>query len=168
MKLEEEGQIASIELPDGWIEEAEEPSMFSGGRHSRTFSSPNNSEVRFTFFYRGYPVSEADAEKFSEALGKPPHMVLSAEFHSLSEILGNLSDQDVFKPLISKTDVLNGKTVLVVEGEWLLADQYCQQIFINADGSGTVVQEIFFQAPKLEYARHMKMMKQIFSAINWK
>jgi hypothetical protein len=165
--ITDRGQIKSMTLPSGW----EEGPSTSGGIGTRSFREVHPSEfpdAKLCFYYRGLPASEKAGENFKAILDKPAHILTGAEISSIGEILRGKDDKATFSPLMIKTEDVNGKRVLTVNGRLNERQDDLKEILVNADGTGRVVQEIYFQAPKELYTRYMKDAQNAMNTIEWK
>lgn len=166
-ELVDHGQIDRMTLPHGW-EASRSQDGVVGSSTYKDFCPPDNKEVKMAFFFRGRPVSEYAATTFHTLLAKAPHILTPSEIKSVGEILRDRQDPADFSMLSAHTESLNGKMALVVEGRYKQIQQDTYAVMIDADGTGKFVQEIYFQAPKDEYARRLKDARQSIKSIHWK
>jgi len=169
MNIINHGQIENIAIPAGWVEGPVTEFQGIGTRSLREFHPPEAPNAQLCLFYRGLPVSADSGELFREILSEPDHQLSSDEVYSLGEILRERADPNVFD-LVSppRTSTVGGKRVLLIEGVYKATDQYLQEMFINADGSGRVVQEIYFIAPQDDYCVHAAAAQEACNSIRWK
>lgn len=161
------GQVDTLKIPPGWKEgKAAKPA--GGASLLREFHPADNQEVKLCFFYRGTRISDTTGKKFHKVIEHPPHILSSSEVESLREILREKANPAVFKAAAAKTEDIDGKRVLIVEGRYSKTDTETRTIFVDSDGSGTAVQEIFYQAPKADYARHLQVASNALKSIRWK
>jgi len=161
------GQIQSMKLPEGWIEG--EPRSNVVGRSSlREFHPPDKPEVMICLYYRGLPVGAKAGDCFRTLLSEPAHLLKGAEMKSLEEILGEKADKNSFSVIMPRTENLKGRRVLVVEGQYKVLQTSTYALYINADGAGRIVQEIFFWAPTGSYERYLRDVRQTFQSVSWK
>jgi hypothetical protein len=161
------GQIEKMTLPQGW----EEGKPTSGGIGTRSFREVHPAEfpdAKLCFYYRGLPASDDAGKAFKNVLDQPAHILSKAEIDSLGEILRGKNDPETFNPLMIKTEDLNGKRVLTVNGRLTEKQADLKEILVDADGTGKAVQEIYFQAPKELYMRYMKAAQEAMQTIEWK
>jgi hypothetical protein len=165
--IENHGQIKKITLPAGWVEGPATKGGI-GTRSFREWHPVSDPDAKLCFYYRGLPTSAAAGKKFREVLDKPPHILTKAEITSLGETMRGKEDQSIFSPIMIKTEELNGKLVLTVNGRVTDRQADVKSIYVDADGTGKVVQEIYFQAPKELYLRYMKAAREAMESIEWK
>ncbi|HEY9868983.1 MAG TPA: hypothetical protein V6D08_07440 [Candidatus Obscuribacterales bacterium] len=165
--LQDHGQIQRMSIPAGW---QEGPSSINGAgtSHFREFHPREDPQVKLCFYYRGLRTSREAAKNFRDVLDKPPHVLSSAELASLKETLRDRGNPRDFKVLTAQTEDINGKRVLVVEGTYTGIQQDARAILVDSDGTGSAVQEIYFQAPKGDYLRYLKTAKDSMKSIRWK
>src|SRR5262249_11993740 len=111
------GQIRSMVLPVGWIEERREEGDI-GAQSVWSFQPENSPDVRICFFYRGWHVSREAGQLFHDILQLRPHWLTSSQIASLAEIIRDKKDEDAFQALLFQTNDFNGKNVLLVEGRY--------------------------------------------------
>lgn len=166
-EVTDRGQISRMRLPQGWLPNQKQEGVVGNSSYI-DYCSPASKEIKLSFFYRGRPVSAASAETFHELLNKPAHTLTPAEIKSIGEIMRDRKNPADFQMLSARTEVLNGKKVLVVEGRYNEIQQDTYAVFVDADGKGKAVQEIYFQAPKADYMKHSKEAKDSIKTIEWK
>jgi hypothetical protein len=165
--LTDHGQIAKMSLPPGW----EEGPATSGGIGTRSFREVHpeaDADAKLCFYYRGLPASDEAGKNFKQILDKQPHILTKNEIVSITEILRGKDDPKTFTPVMIRTEDINGKRVLTVNGRLNEKQADLKSILIDAEGTGTVVQEIYFQAPKELYLRYMKAARDAMNSIQWK
>jgi len=168
-EISNQGQISKMDLPCGWVErDKSDVTSNIGARSVREFTPPDAPDVKLSFFYRGLPCSETTGDAFKGILSKPPHHVTPTELKTLTEILRERGDNSAFSILAARTEDLNGKRVLIVEGRYRQTQQDLHEVIIDTDGTGRTVQEVFFQAPKDKFPRHLSEAKAALRSIAWK
>lgn len=161
------GQVARMTLPDRWQQRRKDV----GGRGSpfmMCYHVAENPDVAIVFYYRGRRVSTTDGQNFRNLLIKPPHVLTAAELKSAREILRRTGGVGRFRMWVGKTEDLNGKRLLVVEGRFESVQEDAYILYLDAGGNGSIVQEIYFQAPKESYLRYLSVAKRAFKSIQWK
>jgi hypothetical protein len=161
------GQIARMEMPSGW----QPGPNYDTRQHSATyreFHPQGDPGCQLGFYYRGRRTSEYAGDKFHETLQKPSHILGDAELATLKEVIRDKANPADFELKSAHTEDINGKRVLVLEGRYTGNQQDSKHIFIDADGTGTAVQEIFFQAPKDKYQRYAKAADDAMHSTRWK
>jgi len=161
------GQIDLMVLPPSWVEGKRRDNVVVNSS-LRQFHPPNSPGTAISLFYRGRPVTAKTAQKFLETLKKPAHELTGDEIKDLSVILRNKSAPGDFEVRRASTNDLNGRRVLWVEGRYREIQEDTCAIYLDTDGSGRCVQEIFFQAPPDQYARHVREVMAAFRSIRWK
>jgi hypothetical protein len=162
------GPVRSMRLPSGW----------SWGDRRNSGSQLNsyqelylreNPEVTIWFFYRGNRISEGATKAFQRILQAPDHLLTKTEIGSISEILKDQSDSKCFDLLIAKTADVSGCRILIIEGRYKETQLDRYHIYLDADSRdrGGVIQEIFYQAPKADYFRHLAEARAAFNSIQW-
>ncbi|MBI4533647.1 MAG: hypothetical protein HY711_06835 [Candidatus Melainabacteria bacterium] len=165
--VENMGQVAVMSMPPGW-QEGQTLANVRGNSIYKEFCSPEDPAVRISFFYRGVPVSHTAADAFHAILEQPAHRLTSEEMKSLAQVLRGKDSTEEFLFSSARTEDLNGKLVLVLEGRYKENQIDMQEILIDADSTGAVVQEIEFQAPKDKFIKYLMKARDSFKSIIWK
>jgi hypothetical protein len=162
--LKKQGQIKSMELPHGWIEIPVEKHIASD--FLKEYRAPENEEVKLSFYYRGKRIAPGGAADFLTVLALPDHELSEEEFISVDLVVRNASDPEFFVLSSSRTEMINGKRVLIVEGIWNtgIVDM---AMFIDSDKTGSAVQEVHYQAPEKDFGRYVEQVEDSFKTIVW-
>jgi hypothetical protein len=159
------GQIQAMPVPKGWERRPEV--QLPAGAGLTEYHPPGHDNIRLNSFYRGSKVSEHAAQAFKECLSKPAHQLQDGEIKYLHEVLRDKA-QD-FNIFFASTEDLNGKRVLRVEGSYKDdAHTSSQTVYVDADGSGSVVQEISYTASGKDYSAHLVEAQKAMKGIVWK
>jgi hypothetical protein len=161
------GQVHEMKIPSGWME-GQSVKPVGGSSLFREFHPSEDPEVKLCFFYRGRRVSDQSAKAFHSALEQPAHTLKANELESLREVLREKGNPQQFNITAARTEDLNGKRVLVVEGKYLNTELESRALFVDSDGSGSAVQEIYYQAPRAQYAQNLQAAIDAMKSIRWK
>jgi hypothetical protein len=160
------GQIKLMSLPDNWIEDRR-----IAGIRANSFLTwyhpPDNPDVTIGFFFRGKRAGRLTSRNFRELLSLPPHTLTAAELQTLSEVLDDSADPNEFTMQSGTTEWLNRRHVLVVQGIYIRAQQCSRTIYINADGTGSAIQEIYYAAPVEQFPVYLRESLEAFNSIRW-
>ncbi len=160
------GEIATFSLPQGWREGARQEAI--GGRTLHQFQAGSDCHVRFCIYIRTLPVSYPAAVDFQKILYGQFRDLLSEDIARLGEVLEGMSNQAAFEFNAASTNYLNDRRVLQVEGRWLKADEDTLAVFVDVDGTGRYVQQIYFTAPAGALESHLSLANSMFTSIKWK
>ena len=161
------GQVEKMTMPSGW----EAGPDYSKRQHAASyqeFHPPGQPECQLGFYYRGRRTSETAGELFKDVLAKPAHELSGAEYASLQEVVRDKAKAEDFTVKTAHTEEINGKKVLVVEGRYNGNQNDAKHMFIDSDGTGTAVQEVFFQASKEKFAKYGNAADQAMRSVVWK
>jgi hypothetical protein len=161
------GQVKQLTIPAGWVEGPQKKSS-GGSGHFREFHPPDSPEVKLCFYYRGRRLSVRDGAAFNAVLAAQPHVLSSDEAKSIARVLRDRSSAEDFQRRILKTEILNGRSLLVIEGTFPGIEQEQYGMCIDADGSGEAVQEIFYQAPVIQYRQYYRQAMTAIHSIVWR
>jgi len=164
--IKRQGQVKSMRLPHGWTTCPAERS--TGEDFLREFHPGERDDVRLSFYYRGHRIARGGASDFLAVLGQPEHELSAAEAQSVDLVIRDASEKAWFRIDSIRTDRLNGKRALVVEGVWRKSGLGDLGIFIDADGTGSAVQEIHFLAPIDVYSSYLAVAQGALRSIVWK
>src|SRR4030095_14258449 len=165
-ELRHQGQVKRMTLPGGWQEreiDLDDHDLAS----LREFNPPGVPQVRLCFYYRGIPIDAESASRFRDLLEKPAHDLEPGELEAVDLVLGNLAYADVFVIETKSTSELNGKRVLMITGRWLESKMRTWAMFIDADGTGSAVQEIHFIAPPEVYDSSLNEVQGALNSVEW-
>lgn len=160
------GAVASLELPELWLEAAHEPDV--GGRQLRRFHVSYLPDVRFCSYNRTVPLSNPGAETFQRTIYSPFHQVELDELFALEEIVEGIADDLAFEVVDAVTGYLNGFRCLRVRGIWLSVNHVSDTVFIDVKGDGSQVQQLYFAAPEQFFSDHREQGEAIFKSIKWR
>jgi hypothetical protein len=158
--------IKQMLIPPGWIEEKEERGPFDL-RSRRMFHAPNAERVGVCSYARGKPVNQSAANSFKDVLSKPVHELTASEVSSIALILREASLPGEFDLSSIKTELWNGKIVLVVEGRWVEAQWDTYWLIADIQGTGEFIQEIYYIAPAADYSRFCDVALQSLASLEW-
>lgn len=160
------GQVKAMSLPEYW-QEVEVKHHERDRWDMRELQPGGHEEVRLSFFNRGRPVSLASAQSFRRLLEAPAHVLSDEEWWSVQEVLRDAVLPGIFERGKAETIDMNGKMVLVVRGAWTELNKESWAVFVDADGSGKSIQEIYYIAPPDLYTEHWGDVKAAFKSIEW-
>lgn len=160
------GQIKEMVIPEAWQASSDRP--LGGTSMYAEFHPPDKAQVKLGFYYRGRRISKAAGATFRRILQYPDHVLSVQEFNVLEAVLQDKIDPADFVTLIAKTEWFNGKRVLVIEGRYQEIQEEHRSIIVDADGTGTVVQEIFYQAPREMYLQYYRCATLAMKSIIWR
>ncbi len=162
------GQIASMTMPFDFEKGDQSGGTFANNSF-REYHQVASPEVKFYFEYRGGRISGDSANQFHKTLAETAHDLTSIEIENLQGVLGaKRTNKDDFQLNLARTEDLNGKLVLVLEGRFLHHDLSVRTLFVDSDGTGSAVQEISFQSPTADFADKTAMCSKVFNSIKWK
>lgn len=124
-------------------------------------------EAKLSFYYRGRRCDEESGRQFVKALKAPPHVLTEEEYNALQEIA---RIDRFFTKRSARTESINGRHVLVVEGTQDLGKPEqveIKTVYIDSDGTGTSVQEVYFLAKPNKYKEHLAEVNKAINAIIW-
>jgi hypothetical protein len=167
--LKDHGQIDEMSLPDSWFEGEPEPYTTLGTRSYRWVHPPDVHDVRINFFYRGLSIAPESAEAFRNLLQRPAQSSLTwQDLAPIAEILRDMANPEDFALANASTERVNGKMVLVVRGKYRVIEHDTFEIFVDADGTGRYIQEIFFKGPSDSFHRFFSTAQKSLRSIRWK
>lgn len=166
MKIGEHGRIMSMSIPEGW-QEIGQTQDWQEFRSIRKFQPVDDAKTMLCVYYRGRRNTTISGRMFANVLRSPCHNLTADEISSLTEVLENLADSESFRMDSCFTVDLNGMTILRVEGLWIKSNQYTCEIFVCADLSGEVVQEIYFTSDEFKFDNFIEEFESSLRSIEW-
>ena len=107
------------------------------------------------------------AATFKNLLAEPDHHLTQAETERLEELLGDAADPERFSVLDARTEILNGRRALIVEGRWINSQTDMIRVYLDIRGDGRFAQEVIFSAPIKEYESHIQAVRACLRSIIW-
>ncbi len=163
----DEGQIKFMSIPPGFVQQLMEPSEWHQSRYVKNFHRTDNPHVRLVFYFRGNPLSEDEGGNFFRLLDTPSHNLSPEEIESLELMLYEDTEPEDFDLAVARTEELNGRDVLRFEGTWKGSNLYDVGIFILANPTTHVVQELHFLAPVKEYEDFKHYFDEALTTVLW-
>lgn len=161
-----QGQAKQLTLPPGWREI--KPFNNRTTDYSREFAPSERDDVKIVFFYRGQRVHRGAGEQFLKVLSLPDHELSQDERASVEWIIRNASEPDWFEIKSLRTEHVNRRSALVMEGVWLKDRLANLGLFFDADKTGTAIQEIHYIAPESAYYEFLPVVVNAIRTIVWK
>lgn len=161
------GRIRRLPLPDGWKKTREVVGQF-GNSYLYHFGRADTPDMQLSVFYRGMLVSSLSGKEFVRILKKEPHELSSEAVLTISEVLGNCAQPDIYDLDRATTINLADKKVIAVEGRFPEIPLENRTIFINGGNDGCTVMEIIFSAPKEAFAKYSPALDRCLQAIEWR
>lgn len=161
------GPVSNLVLPANWIEQKVLKKSGHDTKTLRKFHSLNNNQIQFCAYYRGLPVAEQSAVNFSRCLAKQPGALDNETLLELQEVLGPLAITEEFTLERASVKEINGKKVLAVEGHWPNLKLKSRNIFIDANGDGSIVYELYYAAPEEDFDGNAELAALALSSIIW-
>jgi hypothetical protein len=163
--VQDQGVIKNMSIPEGWVEGASE--SFSDTSELRFFHPPDNLDAKLCFFYRGLPIETESGQRFVQVLSAAPHKLTPEEIESLYYTLGESGNNLAFELSAAHTEDFNGKRVLIVQGNWHKSNLHSYDMFIDVDGTGRVIQEVYYLASHAIFDQFFADVKICFSTLIW-
>jgi hypothetical protein len=162
------GPVARLRLPPDWEEKPHTPSPPYGPK-SRTFHPPGVQQATIVLHSSGR-ANDKDARRawLHVVRHGRPRPLRSAEQKELQEVPIYGFSEKGFQRRAARTENINGRRVLVVEGHW--ADHGLDMYIVVADDSrdGSHTHEIYFAAPHRMYALYLDAWLASLRTIRWK
>jgi hypothetical protein len=162
------GRISNMKEPAGWV--PGKPVLRLGYIEYH----PSSDELTKLYtFDRGRRLDPDDAKALATALySYGPHTLKAEELAGLQKhgILRDKGPDSQFVPLMAKTEDINGRRVLVLEGSFKAENLHVRTTYIDADvkRDGSVIQELTYQAPEPVYYNHLPEARKAIQSIVWK
>ena len=163
MEIRDHGQIGSMSLPTGWIEQSVEK---ISTQSVRRFHPPDDLSVAVYLYYRGRPLHEESAKNLASILAEAPHDLLDSEWWDIQEVVRDAAFPDVFNLNVARTTDWNGRRVLFVGGRWPISEEESFTIYVSADKACTHIQEIIYLSPQSKLP-HWPIVERSLLTIRW-
>lgn len=164
--LANEGDIAKMMWPAQWVPEPEK-NAYEALNHSTAFN-PAAAGARDARLVVNLSKPNANPEleaAVRSICSKPAHELTQDEVKSIKQLLGPLGDPEVFN-LKARTETLNGRTVLAVDGNFKTADRKLTgYLFTTANNE---MQSVFFSAPAKTFDEYKPAAEGAIRSIKWR
>jgi hypothetical protein len=167
IEVKDHGQIASLSIPQRWIEKPMEKGEFEL-QTIRTFHPRENPAVRLSLYYRGCAVRSRSATNFANILSLPEHELDEEERWLIQEVLRDAALPDAFQLALARTADCNGRRNLVVTGSWPRSQESSFTMYIHPPDDPSQIQEIVFVAPENQYRAFWGAVERSLLTIRWK
>ncbi len=160
------GPIEAMKLPQGWLSDNKGQDPESTATEI-TIHPTTSQQVSFTFFYRGYSISQETGRHFAALLADNAHELNEEENEKIAQALDSLALKSAFAAEKFVTRNLNGKMVLEVTGVWKANQDHYLGIMIDSTGSGRDIYEVFLSGPQAEFEKFLPVFKASLDSIVW-
>jgi len=159
------GQIKQITIPEGWQQVNLDQHLPAGSKIPFVeFCPAYQPNAKLRVKSERAPISEWSARKFAQLRQAPPHQLSENEFNSVSEI-AHLAANNLFcKPRKIETVDVNGKTILVFEGEFFHEGVVGLFLFM---GHLSYIEELSFLAAEPEFSILLPSVRDCIGSIHW-
>jgi hypothetical protein len=162
------GPVARMRLPPNWEEKPHAPSSPYGPK-TRAFHPPGVQQANIVLHSSGRPNNKAAQHAWTRVVQRGrPRSLSAAEREELNAVPIYAVSEAGFKRKAVRTENINGRRVLVVEGHW--SEQGLDMYILVADDSrdGAHTHEIYFAAPHRLYPLHLDAWLATVRTIRWK
>jgi len=132
------GCIKRLSLPEGWVATRKVLGQF-GNSFLYHFGKSDTPDLQLSIFYRGMLVPSLSGKNFERVLRKEPHQLSPESILSISDVLGNCAQPDLYDIYRVDTINLSDKTVVAVEGQFPEFALENKTIFIDGGNDGCAV-----------------------------
>ncbi len=155
-------------LPEGWREfpVPDQGYALYSVREFRAADAKDDA-VTLCLYNRGLALNDLTAESFTKVLAQKNHHLTPGELDQLELLLRDAGDPEVFSLLDGRTEEINGRKVLVIEGRYIKSGTRMLRFYFDVNEDGQFVEEVFFSAPPDEYDKSVKAVKACFHAVVW-
>jgi hypothetical protein len=160
------GCIKRLPLPAGWELTKEALGQF-GNSFLYNYAPANVPNLQLSLFYRGMNIPTVSGSSFLRVLRKEPHQLSSETILTVTDVLGNVGQPDLYDLEKANTIELSSRMVLDVRGIFPEFELANRTIFINGGAYGCAVMEIIFSSPKPIYAKNEAYIDECLQKIEW-
>jgi hypothetical protein len=163
------GGVQRIDIPDGWSKSKHFDDVVTDSSYDEFV--PDNykgTDCRIEFYRQGRDIPPQEAQAFKNILAAADHDLSKEEIKSIGSVLDNKRNENEFRLDRGWTETLNGKKVLLVEGQFLEDGRKNLSMIFDGNGRGSLPQEVTLIAPPEQYAANRGEMIRSLSSIVWK
>jgi len=165
--LSDIGPVSTMVIPADWRPGRQRHNTL-GLSFYEEYTPPGEPETILYFYFRGVPLEPEQAGAFKQVLKAPPHTLSEAEVEKIKPLLAGKASPDAFEILSLATELINGKHVLMLTGIYKGEEKPMIELFVDLDGSGSLLHEIEYQAPLDKYTVYLPQMEAAFKSLSWK
>lgn len=180
-KATDDGSIKRLAMPKHWqpaMPDMSDSKAMIGAPMMTEYNPEGDPATKMCYWNRafgGNKESTETATAFKRVLSQDPHHLNQQELKSLMPLIGNgvYANTDPFEVLHAETKKIHGRTVLAVESAYKDNDSQPRGrrsygVFINSDGSGRNVEQVYFTAPENAYKTNLKEAVDCIESIRWR
>ncbi len=160
------GCIKRLPLPAGWELTKEALGQF-GNSFLYNYAPANVPNLQLSIFYRGMNIPTVSGNSFLRVLRKEPHKLSSETILTVTDVLGNVGQPDLYDLQTACTIQLSSRMVLDVRGIFPEFDLANRTVFINGGADGCAIIEIILSSPKHIYAKNEASIDECLQKIEW-
>lgn len=164
LQLENQGDIAAMDVPDKWVAEPEKGAYERRGT-SIGFNPPDARDARLVVNLSDANANPSVEAAFKQITSEPHHELTAEEKIQLRQMFGPLGDPKVFD-LKARTTELNGRNVVAFEGKFKDGDRQVQGYMLTT--SNNEMQQIFFSAPQKAFQEHKLAADSAITSVEWR
>ena len=180
-KVTEEGSIKRLSMPKHWqqaMPDFSDDRAMIGAPMLTEYNPAGDRATKMCYWNRSFGGTKESAEtamNFNRVLSQEPHHLSQQELKSLQNIIGNgvYANTDSFDIVHAETKKIHGRTVLAVESAYKDSPSQPQGrrsygVFIDADGSGRYIEQVYFAAPERAYQANLNEAVDCINSIRWR
>lgn len=165
LKLENEGNILTMTLPDGF-------SMGDAEREDNylEFLCEGSASAKVCYWSRPFFVSPSNMQRIEEIFGKEPHKLSENEVMDLLPCMapGRWAYNGNFTQLSFSTLKISGRGAMCAELKFNDQDKHSYVIFANPDSTRGYIDIIWFEAPSKIFTAQKQRVVDALQTIQWK
>lgn len=164
-KLEKEGNVESLKVPDGF-------SKAKGDKAQNfvQFRSDKDKSTSICYWRRSdFSADEEDSQRINDVLKKPPHVLSEDETLDLMPLMkpGRPWGNGNHKDLSLSTEDIDGRRVLVADFKFNDSDKRVHMIIANQDGDKHQVENIWVEGSASSFDKNNKAAIDALKQIKW-
>lgn len=165
VKLENQGSIASMSLPNGFAKGKEE-----SDHGYLEFCESGSAGTKLCCWSREFFASPSDVQEIDAVLNKAPHKLDQEEIMQMIPCMapGRWAYNGNFDQLSFRTQDIGGKNVMIAELKFNDQDRFSTVVFANPDANNGTIDIIWFEAPRKAYETHKNAVVECMQSIKWR
>jgi tetratricopeptide (TPR) repeat protein len=166
VRIQDQGEIRSIDLPDGWVEVSQNSEPLASWV-VRTFRAPDTTDVLVRLIRRFRRLPPSVVATLRSHLERPGRVLTLSEIDALVPLIGNLADPASFTISSVQARDLHGRRGIWVEGAYRGQPLSAAVLYIASGDAGDSIEELWWIASHEQLARYATVFPAVVQSIRW-
>jgi len=166
VRIQHQGAIKSIDLPDGWVEAIQDSAPLAS-QVVRTFSPPDTTDVQVRLIRRFRRLPPSVVATLRGHLERPGRPLPPSELNAIVPLIGNLADPASFTISSAQARDVHGRRGFWVEGAYRGQPYSAAVLYIPSGDAGDSIEELWWVADHAQLSHHATVLPAVIESIRW-